>query len=453
MGLFTESLALISSRRLETKAAVGSTVSTWHAGLAQFPGVSYERLARQGYGKNELVYACLEELCSSASEPRMAMYREGEPEPERIMHHQALDLFNRPNPWLSRYAFMAGIILYRYLAGNVYVEKVRSRSGQVVEFWLLRPDRMRVIPDPARYIAAYEYRIGNETFMLRPEDVIHIKTNHPLDDFYGMPPLAAAMERVDTDNLMRQFVASFFTNAGVPAGILNIKQQLEDEDRAAINERYRSSFGGGAGWHSLMVLDNVEAQYQPLGLSTGARGLAAPELDEINEARIPMVTGVPLELIGARLGMIHGNRSTMKEARASFWDETLSPLYAEIAEAFTLGMQGEYDGSEAFDYFEVDTSRVKALQEDEDKKHERLRADMLAGGISREEFREELGREPEMDQSHTLMLSSGVTPWPLNEPQADIDAEQAGADGMGGEDSPDFPELSAPVSGNGNGRH
>ena len=455
MSLIGESLSLILPRRgIETKAsAAGASIPTWQNGLVQFPNASYERFAREGYSKNEIVYACVEELCSSASEPRLAAWREGDTEPERLPRSPVADLLNRPNPWLSRYAFMSAVIMFRYIAGNVYIEKVRSGSGQVVQLWILRPDRMKIIPDRTNYIGAYEYRIGPETFRLPPRDIIHIKTNSPLNDFYGMAPLAAAMARVDTDNWMRQFIASFFTNAGVPAGILNIKQQLDTDEKEMLNQSYRASFGGGGGWHSLMVLDNVEATYQPLGQSTGARGLGAPDLDEISESRIAGVFGVPLELIGARLGMIHGNRSTTKEARAGFWDETLVPLYREIGEALTLGFEGEFSDNELGDYLAFDLSQVKALQEDEDAKHKRFREDMLAGGISREEFREATGRDPEIPEDHTLMLSSGITPWPMDPAEhmpVDQNAPPMNEDDDDEGDSPDFPELTGAGRQNGN---
>lgn len=440
MGVLTEAVHMLVPRR-DTKQAAGAAVPTWQSGTPQYPQYNYERFARDGYSRNELVYACIEELCTSASEPRLAAYVKGQPEPEKLDSHPTLDLFDRPNPFLSRYSLIAGIVLHRSLAGNAYIEKVRSRSGQVVELWLLRPDRVKVIPDRVKHIMGYEYRIGPDRFLLPTNDVIHIRANNPLDDYYGMPPLAAAAQRVDVDNFMRQFTASFFSNAGVPAGILNIKQSLDDQDREAVNAQFRQRYGGANGWHSLMVIEGTEAEYQQLGMPVGERGLAMPSLDEINEARIPMAFGVPLELIGARLGMVHGNRSTTKEARATFWDETLVPLYLEISEAITMGMADEYPD---VDYYAFDYSDVRALQEDEDAKHKRYRDDMLAGVISREEAREALGYEEDMNPGHTLMLQSGVTPWPLEQAAPDTGA---GADGMGGEDSPDYPEMEAVPAG------
>jgi hypothetical protein len=124
-----------------------------------------------------------------------------------------------------------------------------------------------------------------------------------------------------------------------------------------------------------------------------------------------MAFGIPLELIGARLGMIHGNRSTMDAARAHFWQETCVPLYLDIGSDLTRGLHPEYEGTaDEFDYLEFDLSTVKALQEDEDKKHLRIRSDVAAGILSVQEARVALGKEPDFEPDALLMLARGLEP-------------------------------------------
>src|SRR5690242_3923533 len=120
MGLLRESLQLLVPHR-EIKQAAGSLVPTWQNGNAQYPNYDYARYARECYSKNELVFACVEELCTSASEPRLAAYRKAQPDPKKIDEHPALDLFDHPNPFLSRYGLISNIVLHRSLAGNAYI--------------------------------------------------------------------------------------------------------------------------------------------------------------------------------------------------------------------------------------------------------------------------------------------------------------------------------------------
>lgn len=407
MGILADTIkAIVPSRGV----SVGATIPTWESGHPQTPRQSYQRFALDGYSSNELIYAAIEELATSAAEPRFAAYLNATPDPERVEVHPALDLLDHPNPYLDRFALIAGVIMHRSVAGNAYLEKVRSRAEKVVELWPLRPDRVFVIPgtDNSRYIDGYEYRLADRTFRIPAEDVIHIKTRNPLDDYYGLPPLAVVAQRVDLDAWMREFAASFFRNAGVPAGLLQIMHKVERSEREMIQNRFRSEYGGPSGWQRLMVIDGdgkePAATYTPMGMPLGERGLVMPELLEINEARVVAPFGVPLQLIGTRLGM-QTKYSNWKEAREGFWKETLIPLYAEIASKISAGLATEFDG---FDYLEFDLSKVEALAEDTDAKHNRVRADLQAGGITREEFRIAIGYPPEADPTDRYLISSSV---------------------------------------------
>ncbi len=413
MGVIAQTLQSVSRLFPERKTAIGSHISTWEeqkAATQKYYG-NYYRYGQDGYASNEICFAAVEELATSAAEPRLRAMRKGAKGDEELTDHPVLELFERPNPFMGRYQLIASLVMYRAVAGNAYLELSRSKAGKVVQLWALRPDRMYVVPDKTTYIGGWEYRLDTETFPMPPEDVIQFKTRNPLDDWYGLPPLAVCGARVDTDAMMRSFTLAFFRNAGVPAGLLNITKQVGDAERQLIRDKLRRETGGPQNWHQLMVLDDTEATYTPMGLPLGASGIVLPELDEISEARIGMAFGIPLELIGARLGMIHGNRSTMDAARAHFWQETCTPLYLDLGSDLTRGLHPEYAGTpDEFDYLEFDLSTVKALQEDEDKKHGRIRSDVAAGILSVQEARVLLGKEPEFEKDALLMLARGLEP-------------------------------------------
>lgn len=377
-------------------------VSSWIDGRAQLPDGKYETFAREGYAKNELVFAAIEELASSAAEPRWKV-RRGK---EWTTEHPVLDILVRPNPFLDGFSFWSTIIMHRCIAGNAYALKVRSASGKVRELWLMRPDRVSIVPDSKTYIKHFEYSIGGgDVVKLPPEDVIHWKTRNPLDDFYGMPPLMAASGRVDVDNYMRDFVKQFFIKAGVPAGLISIKGKVSDTLRQEMQATWRNDYGGPAGWHKLMVIDQ-DASFTQMTQNLGPSGLVVPNLDEISEARILMVFQVPPELIGARVGMQNSSYAQKRAARENFWDETLSPLYKELAGPVNLRLKPDFPG---IDEILPDLSDVRALQEDVDKVHARERSDLMAGGITIEEFRLRTGRDAKVKEG-TFLIPSNLVP-------------------------------------------
>ncbi len=405
MPLIAETIAKF---RTVSKDAVGSSIPTWQSGVAQLPNTSYETYARDGYQKNELVFACVDALATSAAEPRMiAVRRDQHGEEQHVPDHPLEALINKPNPFMTRFDLIATIIMHMALAGNCYVEKVRSSAGKVVELWVLRPDRVRIVPDKQRFVGGYEYRIGGMATVVDAADVIHFRHLAPLDDFYGMPPLMAASGRTDIDNYMRDFVKGFFQNAGVPAGMLNVSRAMTPQDKDLVRRKFQGDFSGPQGWHNLMIVDGQDATYTPMGLPLGARGMAAPELDEISESRIAMVFGVPLILIGSRLGMQRSTFANAREAKETFWDNTLSPLYTRIEHTFNQGFQPESADNTRLKF---DMADVRALRQDEDALAARVRANIAGTVMSIEEGRLELGMDPDIDPTHTFLLPMAVSP-------------------------------------------
>ncbi len=431
--------ALARALRGATNAAAAPLlVSRWQSGKAELPSNSFEVYAREGYSKNELVYACIEELATSAAEPRMHAKVGG----QWTTEHPVVELLNRPNPFMDGFEFWATVIMHRSLAGNAFALKVRSASQRVVELWLLRPDRVRVVPDRGRFIARYEYDAGDgDLYQLPVEDVIHWKTRNPLSEFYGMPPLMAAAGRVDLDNYMKDFVKSYFTNAGVPAGMLTTKTALTPAQKEAIRQRFSGDFGGAKGWHGLMILEGAEASFTALTAELGPSGLVVPNLDEISEARIAMVFGVPLTIIGARLGVSSSSYANKRSDRESFWDEHLAPLYKEMSgplnsrpkDVRRVGLTADFPGVQEVAF---DLSDVRALQEDQDKIHARYRANLQAGGMTMEEFREKTGLAAEVPSAGTFLIPSNM----VAVPAADVRAGRVGL-------APEEPVESAPAVG------
>jgi len=405
MGLIASTFRSLTA----VKAPSFHQVPTWQSGIPQPMSLNYEAFAREGYSGNEIVFAAIEEISSSASEPRMHVRKGKEWQREGPL----IVLIDRPNPFMDRYAFWATVLMYYHIAGNAYALKVRSRAGKVVELWLLRPDRVRIVPDATNFIARYDYMIGGGVSVpLAATDVIHWKKRNPLNDYYGMSPLTVIASRIDTDNYMREFIKSYFLNAGVPGGILSVKQELSQDAKDAIRDRFRGTFAGPRGWHELLVLDNAEATFTATTAQMGQRGLVVPELDEINEARLAMPFGVPLSIIGARLGMSSSSYGNRVSDREGFWDETLSPLYKELAGPMNLSLVPEFTG---VDEIAFDLSDVRALQEDVDKVHTRVLKDVEGGLMSFEEGRLALGLPPIPPNGHRLFVPTQVLVTPVED--------------------------------------
>jgi HK97 family phage portal protein len=380
----------------------------------------------RAYKTNEIVYACIEMLATSAGEPHIVgrRWQRNSPairnEEQRLLaaglsrrevynrmieagffrdlpDHPLIKLLERPNPWLSRGKMAGTIVMDRALSGNAYLMKARVQNGPmkgaVAELWRLRPDRVRIIPDAKEFIAGYEYDVGGrEKISLPPEDVVHFQTRAPDDDYYGMPQLMSIAGRVDIDAYMKAFLRNFFEKGGTgPGAILSLTEKLSPENRTAVQERFKQRFGNAQAAFELMVLDQTQSSYQSLGLDRGLRDALPKELDAVTEARIAMVFGIPGSVLGLLIGYESSSYANKRQDWQVFWDLTMTPLMSALDDTLNLQLVPDFG---QIDEVLFDLSNVRALQEDVDSMHDRHRKNVLAGLEAWQEGREAIGLDP-----------------------------------------------------------
>jgi HK97 family phage portal protein len=385
-----------------------------NSGRAAWPDNRYPTLAKEGYMANEVVFACIEELSTSAAEPRLRIRRRNSEE-FITRGHPLLDGDGRnglnlsaPNPFQDRFEFFATIIMHRALAGNAYTVIERNNGGKPIQMWPMRPDRVKVVPHETKHISHYEYDIGlQEPLKLPVEDVIHWKTRHPLNDYYGLAPLEVGAGRVDIDNFLRDFTKTYFQRAGMPSALLALKNKTSDDVKRQIVDRYNGSNSGPANWHGLLVVENTEATFTPMTNNLGAAGAMGPEVSSDDIKRICALFQVPPEILS--LSDSATSYAALVEVQRFFWDNTLSPLYEAIIGPLNLRLTPNYP-----DIAEIawDFSRVRALQEDIDKVHNRTRADAMAGLLSLQEARAILGMTPELPTGHIFLIPGNMAATP-----------------------------------------
>jgi HK97 family phage portal protein len=399
----------------------------------------YQTGAR-AYSRNEIVFSAVEMLATSASEPHILgrRFRRDRPhirnEEHRLLaaglprrevqnrlitngffqdlpNHALVQLLEKPNPWMSHGQMWGTVVMDRALAGNSYLLKARVQNGPmkgaIAELWRLRPDRVRIIPSKTNFIEGYEYGTGRDKVTYKPEDIVHFKTRHPLDDYYGMPPLMAAAGRVAIDEDMQTFLRSFYESGGSgPGSILTMKQSLSPEARKEIEDHIRTKFGNVGGPQEWLLLDNTESSYDRVGLERGLRDALPKELDAVSEARIAMVFGIPGSILGLLIGYESSSYANKRQDWQVFWDLTMTPLLDSLDDTLNLQLTPDFGG---IDEVLFDLSNIRALQEDVDGIHERHRKDLTSGGESWEEFREATGHDPK-DTDGMFLVPSNLVP-------------------------------------------
>ena len=409
-----------------TSSAFGAGMSPMGSNYLGFSGA---------YMRNEIVFAAIEMLATSAGEPHIMGTRRQRSSPQirneirnlwatgtpyyqvpsrlirngfvkEVPDHPLVCLLNNPNPFMSRSQLWGTVVMDRCLAGNAYILKARGPLGNIAELWRLRPDRVRIIPG-GEFIKAYEYNTGAGKVEYPPEDIMQFKTRHPLNDYYGMPPLMAIAARVDIDDYMKNFLKTFFERGGAGiGGVLSVKNQLSQQQRDDVRALLESRASGPSNWHRTLVLDATEATYNQMGLNRGLRDALPKELDAVSEARIAMAFGIPGSILGLLIGYESSSYANKRQDWQVFWDLTMTPLLSDLDDVLNLKIVPDFAG---VDEVAFDLSDIRALQEDVDKIHERHRKNVGAGLETWEEGRDGLGLDPDIVEG-TLIIPSNMTP-------------------------------------------
>ena len=316
----------------------------------------YRDIAKGGYKKNGLLNRGIGYICSNiASAPLKVYDRKSNKE---LIDHPMRIVIKRPNLYLTEYCFWERIILYYYLSGNIFIEKLRNEQGLVVSLDVLRPDRVTVVPSIIDFIDRYEYTIEGIKSIINKNDIIHIYNYDPLNDYVGFSPIEAALNNVMTDNTATDFTKAIFENMGMnPGTMLFFPGDLTKEQKENIAAEWRQNYGlgnqGGVG----MFSNDVKVDSKSFNFSE----LQFPELTKQQEARILMVLGVPPMLVDARLGNEASTYNNVTEARTRFWEDTINPLFNKLDDHITAFLLPEYPDS-ATTYCSFDTSQVPAFR-------------------------------------------------------------------------------------------
>jgi PBSX family phage portal protein len=129
--------------------------------------------------------------------------------------------------------------------GNGYIEVGRTTTGEIgyighipaatMRVRRLRDGYVQIIANKVVYFRNFGAKNVNYiTEDPRPNEIIHIKEYSPLNTFYGVPDVMAAMPSLLGDALASQYNIDYFNNKAVPRYIVTLKgaqltQEAEDK--------------------------------------------------------------------------------------------------------------------------------------------------------------------------------------------------------------------------------
>lgn len=365
-----------------SRAAGASALS--FVGRPVWTGRDYASLAREGFRRNAVVHRAVRLIAEAAASMPLTLLDGG----AALSEHPLLALLRRPNPREGGARLMESVYGHLMVAGNAYLEAVCLEPvGPPRELYALRPDRMRVVPGPDGWPAAYAYGVGEAavSFPLAGAGVapiLHLTLFHPADDYYGLAPMEAAAAALDIHNAAAAWNKALLDNAARPSGALvyagaagatltdaqfeRLRAELADTYAGAANAGRPLLLEGGLDWKQLSLspkdMDFLEA-----------RAAAARE--------IALAFGVPPLLLGLAGDNTHANYA---EANRAFYRQTVIPLVRRTAESLVHWLHPAFGDL----VLEPDLDAVEALAAERESLWRRVGA---AEFLTAEEKREAVG--------------------------------------------------------------
>lgn len=225
-----------------------------------------DRLAQlEAMGGNGTLFAIVGNLANGSARVDWNLYRKktdarrrfGPPTDDRteVLVHQALNVWNRPNPFMPRQELVETVAQHLRLVGEgwMVVEYVGSVPAAL---WPVRPDRIAPIPDPKDFISGYVYSSPDgEQVPLDTSEVIFIRQPCPWDVYRGM----GAVQTILTDLYSAAYAAewnkNFFLNSAMPGGIIELEHTLNDTQFKSMLARWRESHQGVSNAHRVGILE------------------------------------------------------------------------------------------------------------------------------------------------------------------------------------------------------
>src|SRR6185436_18778164 len=153
--------------------------------------------------------------------------------------HPLLALLATPNPHQTGAELLEALYGHLLVSGNAYVEAVEIEGA---------------VRDASGWPAAFEYSANGRVVRFAQDGegsippILHLREFHPLDDYYGFPPLEAAQVSLDVHNAASAWNKALLDNAARPSGALVYKgengQNLSEEQFDRLRGELQANFSG-----------------------------------------------------------------------------------------------------------------------------------------------------------------------------------------------------------------
>lgn len=235
-------------------------------------------------------------------------------------------VIRQPDIKVTREVWMEQTINSMALSGNAYWLIGRNGRGETINLEVLNPFDVMIQTDDYGTALYYTYR---GTIRYELNQIQHLAMMRVPGNVYGLGPIQAAQKELLNARDTRDYASVWFTDSGIPNGVLKSDQMLSPDQAAAAKDAWNLTAGAKNG---VAVLGNG-LNYQPMYLNP--RDSMFIEAQSWNVQQIGRLFGIPANML---MASVDGNSMTytnMEQEQMAFVRYTLSQYIVEIESALT----------------------------------------------------------------------------------------------------------------------
>jgi len=372
-----------------------------------FSTPTFQALTKEGYKGNGAVFGCISALAFAFPEPPLLVWQESAGGQTPLRSHGLSKLLKRPNPQMGMAELLQYTIVYMAVGGNCYWYKVRSDAGRVVQLWPLHDGQITPVPGKTQLIDHYTLNTGEGVSVpIDAADVVHHKwMPDPMAPHKGLAPLLAVAREVDTDNEATRYLFSLLKNDAMPRLGLIVPPGVELTDDQF--KRMKNQWNDEHGEEKRGGVAVLEGGLDIKTIATNLKDLEFNALRRVPEARISGAFRVPAIIAQLYVGLERSTLANYGEARMQFAEDTLVPLWSNVADEVTADLLPDFAGRDD-EVVEFDLNRVVALQARLKERRSFALDGFKSYGMTRNEFRAAAELPPDADGDVYVMPLSMV---------------------------------------------
>jgi HK97 family phage portal protein len=369
------------------------------------------------------VFACVQARAEEVGNVHFELYV-GD---EIVDDHEVLDLLNKPNPYMTRHDFLMAHQAFLDLDGNSFwfLSRANDGKGAIAEMYLLRPDRVSIVPDKTNPLAVSGYvftQPDGARIPFDPQEILHFKNFNPLGwhpfPHRGMGIVEAAIWAIETDNEAREWNYKFFKNSARPDGILTTPGDaaMDPDELLRIRAEWDATHNGSSNASRVAILGG--------GLSWTEIARSQKDMDFVQQRtfsrdEILALFRVPRTIVGITDDV---NRANADASIYVFSLRTVKPLMQRLSDHISEMLLPEYGDDLTMDF-------ASPVAEDRKESMDVYAAGLSQGWLTINEVREQEGL-PVVDAGNSLYMPLNMVPVAETTPEPAI-APKAAKKGKG----------------------